>query len=276
MSNTVYNDQNSISFLFQDYTALTHEQLDQQRGGFIDKSGFKISLGFEKVVVVNGQLQTQSRFYIPEIDLTSRNKHQMQDLATAMEALHERLNNPNNTNDITGNHSQSELTETADEVGNIADNINNLTTNTSNKNSPLTPSSTSIVPSTVSSPTTNKPGMSPNLTTSQRTGEGDYTDALLSMLNGSQSTIESAASELVEDSHSATISDDILVNSGSHNAITSAPSPSNSMSTVVMNSQDSALIQSFQMLNIRIDNLGAYRSKSINGLVLPQIIHSLR
>jgi len=47
------------------------------------------------------------------------------------------------------------------------------------------------------------------------------------------------------------------------------------MSSFIMNAKDNALIQSIQVLNVKVDNMGEYRNKSLNALLLPQIIQSL-
>ncbi len=72
------------------------------------------------------------------------------------------------------------------------------------------------------------------------------------------------------------VANNVAVTSGNQNTLNATLDNPNTMSTVIMNTQDSALIQSFQMLNVKIDNLGQYRNKSVNALILPQIIHSLR
>jgi hypothetical protein len=260
---------NDILFdVFRNDLALTKSQLDKQRGGFINKNGFKISIGFEKVVVVNGKLEAKSQFFIPLNNTTEQNTDQFKGLAVAMAALQERLGQKDS--DIKGNH-------TPDELDNVTDTLNSLT----NSLSALGTSATTPQPSTFT------------LTTGTKSGGDNYTDALLSMLSVGQSLLDTGSVATPSTSTpqgtqlttienpeniptSGPISDDLIVNSGSNNQLTATPNYSDSMTSVVMNSQDSSLIQSFQLLNIKIDNLGQYRSKSINELVLPQIIHSLR
>lgn len=217
--------ESSVSTIFKNSIALTRSQLDQQRGGFIDKSGFKISIGFEKVVVVNGRLEAKARFYIPELNLAKPNNNNVKDLALTMNTLREKLNKK----EYDGESTQAEQDAATGSINTVADTLKQ----------PL--------------PHTTEQHESTSLTTKQNLSDDDYTDALLSMLSSTQSS-------------------------------TSAPSTASSTSTslpttltsVVMNTQDSSLIQSFQMLNIKIDNLGQYRSRSVNTLVLPQIINSLR
>lgn len=214
-------DQNALSEVFINNIALTRHQLDRQRGGFVSPNGFKISIGFEKVVVINGKLEAKSQFYIPALNLANQSNYEINELAAVMDALKDRLEDQ----EINGNHSKNELAVVSDNIDGVANTLNDQLANASNQQDALT------------------------LTTGQRSGNGQYTDSLLSMLKGSQSLIDNAA--------------------------TNTYLPDN-LTTVVMNSQDSSLIQNFQLLNIKIDNLGQYRSRSVNALMLPQIIHSLR
>lgn len=50
-----------------EWVAISPFQLHTMRGGFDLPSGMKLSFGIERVVHVNGQLLTQSRFYIADI-----------------------------------------------------------------------------------------------------------------------------------------------------------------------------------------------------------------
>lgn len=239
----------SVSQIFKNSIALTRTQLDQQRGGFIDKSGFKISIGFEKIVVVNGKLEAKAQFYIPGLNLAKRDKNNVKDLALTMNALRERLNNK----EYKGDHTKSEQEVVSETVDTVATTLE------------------SQIPKATGQRETT------NLTTKQNKSDERYTDALLSMLQSTQSSSEASASSPASGSGagSATVTSPAATSPTGPSPTVSTSLPTN-LTSVVMNSTDSSLIQSFQMLNIKIDNLGQYRSRSVNSLMLPQIINSLR
>lgn len=54
------------------WASLDDQELEQVRGGFITDNGFRIALGFEDVVKVNGVLQTHTVVEIPRIAFNPR------------------------------------------------------------------------------------------------------------------------------------------------------------------------------------------------------------
>lgn len=86
---------NSTSLLKLPVPPLDNAVLDSQRGGFLDVEGFKVSIGLEKVLVVDGVMVARSRLVIPDINpratVDAMIGQAMGDLDVAMSNLDEAL-----------------------------------------------------------------------------------------------------------------------------------------------------------------------------------------
>jgi len=231
--NGMYSDiENSLETVFENEYRLTLAQLSKQRGGFISPDGLKISIGFEQVTAINGELKTISKFNVPSLDLRDPvNLSKIASYSLTVDAIKEAIEQYDHT--IPGNLTPDELNE-------LTDHLNTMTGTLSDSSEP------DSIPDTI------------DLITKINNDTG----GILSMLSMEQNMVN--------------YSSDLLNNSELNTPVPFPPNLIENMSSFIMNAQNNALIQSIQVLNVKVDNMGEYRNKSLNTLLLPQIIQSLQ
>jgi len=234
--NNAYSDvESSLDTVFENEYQLTLAQLSKQRGGFISPDGFKISIGFEQITAINGELKTISKFNVPSLDLRDPvNLSKIESYSLTIDSIREAIEQYDYT--IPGNLTPGQLDELTDQL----DTITGTLTDSSNPD---------LIPNTI------------DLITRINNGDAQHTDDILSMLSLEQNMIN--------------LPGDSLNNSEFNSPVPFPPNLIENMSSFIMNTTDNALIQSIQVLNVKVDNMGEYRNKSLNALLLPQIIQSL-
>jgi len=235
LNNTPSDVENSLDAVFINEYQLTLAQLSKQRGGFISPDGFTVSIGFEQVTAINGELQAISKLSIPSIDLTDPvNLSNITSYSLTIDAIKEAIEQYDHT--IPGNLTPEQLNELTDHLDTMSDTL----TDSANPD---------LIPNTI------------DLITKINNGDGHHPDDILSMLSLELNMIN--------------LPSDSLNNPELNIPASFSPNLIDNMSSFIMNAKDNALIQSIQVLNVKVDNMGEYRNKSLNALLLPQIIQSL-
>jgi len=228
--------QNSLDSIFENEYRLTLTQLSKQRGGFTSPEGVKISIGFEQVTAVNGELKAISKLYIPSLDLRDpMNLSKIASYSLTIDAIKQAVEQYDHN--IPGNLTPDELDTLTDHLETITDTL------TDSYNSDLVPTNIDLI-------------------TRINNGDTQHTDDILSMLSMEQSMTNNLSGS--------------LNNSELNIPASFSPNLIENMSSFIMNAKDNALIQSIQVLNVKVDNMGKYRNKSLNEMLLPQIIQSLQ
>lgn len=215
---------------------LTNEELDYQRGGFIDVEGFKVNIGLEKVVLIDGDVVAQSSLVIPNIKESVNQKvgQAMGKLNARMEKLDKDMAQLKNSLDMV----EDSLSDTQNSVG-----------------AGLTDAQADAV--AVISPAI---AFGAKNVAKPLAGSSSATK----VHNNTRSTaIVPASSQLPQAN--------IPVNDMKATVLSM-----NDTTTVIQNSVDNRVIQSLQVINMELSNIARRKNSGIRSRLLPQLIHSAR
>lgn len=231
---------------------LNIQQLDRLRGGFLDKSGFKIQIGLEKVVLVDGMVAARSRLVIPEFSARAGIDVAMAEMDQTMDSAFELMDQA--LTKAASDLSSQPLSEAQNEsIGGLASEVDEV-------RSVVAP-----IANKASQAVRRASGFEVNSTVNERT--------ILSSVDATESSLTSSQGT------------DALVNSSD---IQSALQPSmmleqgltrvlqTNSSTVVQNSADNRLIQTFDILNIELSNLTQGLGQKLNDKLLTQLMQYSR
>ncbi|GAB3105426.1 hypothetical protein G8770_13510 [Aestuariicella hydrocarbonica] len=231
---------------------LTVQQLDRLRGGFLDKSGFKIQIGLEKVVLVDGMVAARSKLVIPEFNARAGIDVAMAEMDQTMDSAFELMDQAltKTARDL----SSQPLNEAQHEsIGGLASEVDEV-------QSVVAP-----IAEKASQAVKQVSGFQVNSKVSERT--------ILSSVGATQSSVKSAggAPTLVDSSEiQSALQPSMVLEQGLTQVLQT------NSSTVVQNSADNRLIQTFDILNIELSNLSQGLGQKLNDKLLTQLMQYSR
>lgn len=237
-----YADLNSSNVLSLDESPLSWQNLDRQRGGFIDANGLNIQIGLEKIVLIDGMVAARSHLVIPSINARS---NMSQAMASAKGGMAESKGTMNNAMESSGKSMES--------------------------------SGKSIEQQMALSPHRNQTSSGTSLDLKSNAQTGIRTDtSTLSLGKANQTSLyqpgsaAGAASVAPQQPIQASLQPSMMANQ----PLTQVAQFGNT--TLIQNSADNRLIQTVQIMNIELSNLSQFRGQRIQSRMLPQMIQYSR
>ncbi len=314
---------NPMAFINLGVQPVAPELLERQRGGFIDKEGFKVQIGLQKMTLVDGMVVAKSRLVIPDInvrqnvDKALENLDQAKaDMDQAMMQMDEQLESAIGAvkqvfespeiltdkgvsadeqtvlKDLSSSLGQVQqlpktITKSTDQAQSVAHQLADtalngddysVTSSASNHHtsSQVKTTQTSVYPSGSSSapvPTIQSTAELPQNSPLQNTAPQNTA----SQNTASQSDLNDSARELVsarqqnpvldvQPSLKQSLPDSMMLEQALTQVIQTESA------TIIQNSADSRLIQTYNVLNIELSNLTSQRIHGLQNRLLPYMI----